>query len=42
MSARELLLGSFAAAVAAADPLEIVPPHLPPPPRGRTVVVGAG
>ncbi|MEO5693177.1 MAG: glycerate kinase [Usitatibacter sp.] len=42
MSARELLLGSFAAAVAAADPLQIVPPHLPAPPRGRTVVVGAG
>jgi hydroxypyruvate reductase len=42
MSARELLLGSFAAAVAAADPLQIVPAHLPPPPRGRTVVVGAG
>lgn len=39
---RELLLGSFRAAVAAADPLEIVPRHLPPPPRGRTVVVGAG
>jgi hydroxypyruvate reductase len=28
--------------VAAADPLLIVPPHLPQPPRGRTVVVGAG
>jgi len=42
MSAREILLGSFAAAVAAADPLRIVPPHLPAPPRGRTVVVGAG
>ena len=42
MSPRELLLGSFAAAVAAADPLHIVPKHLPPPPRGRTVVVGAG
>ena len=39
---REILRGSFAAAVAAADPLRIVPPHLPPPPRGRTVVVGAG
>ena len=25
-----------------ADPLHIVPRHLPPPPRGRTVVVGAG
>jgi glycerate 2-kinase len=42
MTPRELLLGSFAAAVAAADPLKVVPPHLPPPPRGRTVVVGAG
>ena len=41
-AARELLRGSFGAAVAAADPLRIVPPHLPPPPRGRTVVVGAG
>jgi hydroxypyruvate reductase len=39
---RELLLGSFQAALAAADPLQIVPPHLPQPPRGRTVVVGAG
>jgi hydroxypyruvate reductase len=42
MGPRELLLGSFGAAVAAADPLQIVPPHLPSPPRGRTVVVGAG
>ena len=42
MSPRELLLESFRVAVAAADPLEIVPPHLPAPPRGRTVVVGAG
>lgn len=42
MSARDLLLGSFAAAVAAADPVRIVPPHLPAPPRGRTLVVGAG
>ena len=39
---RELLLGSFHAALRAADPLHIVPSHLPPPPRGRTVVVGAG
>jgi glycerate 2-kinase len=39
---RELLLESFRAAVAAADPLEIVPRHLPSPPPGRTVVVGAG
>lgn len=42
MSPRELLLGSFHAAVAAADPLRIVPAHLPEPPRGRTLVVGAG
>jgi len=42
MSPRELLIGSFGAAVAAADPLHIVPPHLPPAPKGRTVVVGAG
>lgn len=32
----------FDAAVAAADPMKVVAPHLPPPPRGRTVVVGAG
>jgi glycerate 2-kinase len=42
MSPRELLLGSFDAAVAAADPLKIVPAHLPAPPKGRTLVVGAG
>jgi glycerate 2-kinase len=42
MNPRELLLESFGAAVGAADPLRIVPGHLPPPPRGRTVVVGAG
>ncbi len=39
---RELLLGSFQAALAAADPLKIVPQHLPKPPKGRTLVVGAG
>ncbi|PTR16937.1 MULTISPECIES: glycerate kinase [unclassified Nitrosospira] len=41
-----LLLRSFEAAVAAADPLRIVPLHLPSilarPPAGRTLVVGAG
>ena len=41
-SPRELLLGSFNAALAAADPLKIVPQHLPRPPKGRTLVVGAG
>jgi hydroxypyruvate reductase len=42
MDPRDLLYGSFQAALAAADPLRIVPPHLPAPPTGRTVVVGAG
>lgn len=42
MNARELLIDSFRAALSAADPLLIVPPHLPAPPKGRTVVVGAG
>ncbi|MBY0267200.1 MAG: glycerate kinase [Burkholderiales bacterium] len=37
-----MLLGSYHAALAAADPLQIVPAHLPPPPAGRTLVVGAG
>src|SRR5262245_39815157 len=39
---RDLLIQSFQAAVAAADPLKILPAHLPAPPRGRTLVVGAG
>ena len=43
MNAREILTASFRAALAAADPLTIVPRHLPTPPaRGRTVVAGAG
>ena len=42
MTPRDLLLGSFHAALAAADPLKIVPQHLPKPPQGRTLVVGAG
>jgi glycerate 2-kinase len=42
MSPRELLVASFRAAIAAADPLQIVPAHLPEPPKGRTLVVGAG
>jgi glycerate 2-kinase len=39
---KQLLLESFGAAVAAADPAFILPPHLPAPPRGRTLVVGGG
>ena len=44
MSTREraLLTGMFEAAVGAAAPELCVPKHLPPPPPGRTVVVGAG
>jgi len=30
------------AAIAAADPIQCVPPHLPDPPEGRTVVLGGG
>jgi hydroxypyruvate reductase len=40
--ARGLLLSMFQAAVDAASPALCVPPHLPPPPAGRTLVVGAG
>jgi glycerate 2-kinase len=39
---RDLLRGMFDAAVAAALPARVVPAHLPPPPRGRTIVLGAG
>ena len=43
MNPRKLLLDSFHAAAAAADPLRIVARHLPPRlPKGRTLVVGAG
>jgi glycerate 2-kinase len=39
---RKLLRDMFDAAVAAASPELCVPRHLPKPPKGRTVVVGAG
>jgi len=39
---RAFLRSLFDAAVAAAQPEEALPRHLPAPPRGRTVVVGAG
>lgn len=42
MIPREVLLRSFDAALGAADPLQIVPEHVPRPPKGRTLVVGAG
>jgi hydroxypyruvate reductase len=41
-AARHLLRALFDAAVAAADPRVTLPPLLPAPPKGRTVVVGAG
>src|SRR5690606_4790417 len=40
--ARELLERLFRAAVAAADPGPAILRHLPEPPKGRTVVIGAG
>src|SRR5262245_23029569 len=39
---QELLLAMFRAAVDAALPARVLPKHLPPPPKGRTIVVGAG
>ncbi|MDE0355871.1 MAG: glycerate kinase [Deltaproteobacteria bacterium] len=42
MRERELLRGLFEAAVAAADPAKVVPPHLPSPPPGCTLVLAAG
>jgi hydroxypyruvate reductase len=39
---RALLRRMFEAAVEAAAPARCVPPHLPAPPKGRTIVVGAG
>src|SRR5262249_46176328 len=38
----EMLLGLYRAALAAADPREVVPDNLPDPGSGRTVVVGMG
>jgi glycerate 2-kinase len=40
--ARELLRGFLDVAIAAADPMRCVGHHLPKPPKGRTIVVGAG
>ena len=39
---RPLLRAMFDAAIAAAQPALCLPPHLPPPPKGRTIVIGAG
>jgi hydroxypyruvate reductase len=42
MEAKELLTAMFEAAIAAAQPDKCVPPHLPPAPGGRLLVIGAG
>lgn len=42
MDPERLLRSAFDAAVAAADPMRVVAAYLPAPPRGRTLVVGAG
>ena len=39
---RQLLLNSLRAAVAAADPLQILAPHLPHSPKGPTFVPARG
>ena len=39
---QDILLQLYRAALDAADPLRVIPPHLPAPPKGRTVVVGVG
>jgi glycerate 2-kinase len=39
---RSFLRQLLDAAIAAADPDAIIAPHLPPPPPGRTIVLGAG
>ncbi len=42
IDSRKLLTDMFTAAVNAAQPEHCIPPHLPEPPRGRTLVIGAG
>lgn len=39
---KAFLTSLFHAAVDAADPIEVLKPHLPEPPKGKTVVIGAG
>lgn len=42
IKSRQFLRHLFNEAVAAVDPLNVVPPRLPPCPKGRTIVLGAG
>jgi glycerate 2-kinase len=39
---QQLLMHIFHSALAAVDPLAVLAPHLPAPPAGRTIVIGAG
>ncbi len=39
---RLFLRSLFEAAIAAADPAHVLAHYLPPPPKGRTIVIGAG
>lgn len=39
---KAFLRSLFEAAIAAADPARVLARHLPPPPKGRTLVIGAG
>ena len=42
LNRKALLRSLFDAAIAAAQPALCLPPHLPPRPKGRTIVIGAG
>ena len=42
MTPRQTLKSLFDAALAAVSPRQVLPPHLPAPPRGRTAVLGFG
>jgi glycerate 2-kinase len=42
MNPKDLLRRMFDAAIASAQPALCIPRHLPPPPRGRCIVIGAG
>jgi glycerate 2-kinase len=41
-SPQDLLKAMFHAAIDAAHPRHIVPQHLPPPPKGRAIIIGGG
>ena len=42
LAPRALLQAMFQAAIEAAQPSHCIPPHLPPAPKGRLIVIGAG